>query len=75
MTAVIVATDTGQPLAGREVFVSVSGGAYRSTLTDAKGEVIEHWRPLMVGDLVSLNVEVRNPGEPAKRSGIVVPVI
>lgn len=75
MTAVIVATDTGQPLAGREVFVSVSGGAYRSTLTDAKGEVIGHWRPLMVGDLVSLNVEVRNPGEPAKRSGIVVPVI
>lgn len=75
MTAVIVASDTDQLLAGREVFYSLSGGEYRPTVTDTNGEVKQYWRPMTAGDLVSLHVEVRNPGEPAKQAGIVVPVM
>ncbi|RON51200.1 hypothetical protein BK666_04770 [Pseudomonas frederiksbergensis] len=72
--AVIVATDSGQPLAGREVFISENRGNYGPILTDADGQVVRHWRPVMRDELYSLDVEVRNPGEPAKRDGVVVSV-
>ncbi|RON49032.1 Ig-like domain-containing protein [Pseudomonas frederiksbergensis] len=72
---VIVATDSGQPLAGREVFISENGGTFGPMLTDANGQVVRHWRPTMREEVYSLDVEVRNPGEPAKRDGVVVPVV
>lgn len=69
MTAVIVATTSAEPLPDREVYFSLNGGPYRSTKTDARGEVKQYWRPMDV-EPASLYVEVRNPDEEPQRGGV-----
>jgi hypothetical protein len=69
MTAVIVSTASGEPLPGREVFVSVNGEPYLAAKTDFHGKINRGLRPIVV-EPVSLYVEVRNPGEAPQRRGV-----
>lgn len=64
MSAEIVATVTGQPLEGREVFVKLNNREFESSQTDANGEVSRQTSGLVQGQRLSLDVELRNPSEP-----------
>ncbi|WP_347901688.1 hypothetical protein [Pseudomonas purpurea] len=72
-TARIVATVSGDPMPGREVFYSVAGSGYLSATTDHKGELSRIYSPLEAGGL-SFSVELRNPGGTTESGSVTVTV-
>ncbi|UFP99039.1 hypothetical protein [Pseudomonas fitomaticsae] len=75
MTALIVATKSGQPMANRKIFVSRNGQASQETSTDSQGKYSHSWSPTSTSEHVSLRVTLENPGGGSVGGYVIVPVV
>ncbi|MFP0193806.1 hypothetical protein ACKJSM_01295 [Pseudomonas sp. PHC1] len=75
ITALIVATESRQPMANRKIFVSKNGQASQEARTDSKGKYSHSWSPTSTSEQVSLQVTLTNAGGGSVSKSLTVPVV